>query len=120
MMRRTSLEAYRTINENGLLSKRRLEIYNLVFDFGPLTSAEAFRILNQNKPIAAITSSRARFTELRDAGVFYEVRERFCNVTGHLAIEWDCTERLPVKKKKTKRMKCEHCCGTGFVEEELQ
>ena len=99
MARRTSLEAWRAINQNGLLSKRRLEVYNVVFDFGPLTSAEAFRILNQNKPMGAITSSRARFTELRDAGVFYEVRERFCNATGRLAIEWDVTENLPIKKK---------------------
>ena len=120
MARRTSLEAWRAINQNGLLSKRRLEVYNVVFDFGPLTSAEAFRILNQNKPMGAITSSRARFTELRDAGVFYEVRERFCNATGRLAIEWDVTENLPIKKKKRKRIKCAHCDGRGFNFEDEQ
>ena len=53
----------------------------------------------------AITSSRARFTELRELGVIYEVRNRKCTITGRTSIEWDLTDRLPINVKKNNKTK---------------
>ena len=54
---------------------------------------------------SAITSSRARFTELRELGVIYEVRNRKCTITGRTSIEWDLTDRLPVNVENTNKTK---------------
>ena len=50
----------------------------------------------------------SRFTELRDLGVIYEKGIKKCSVTGRNVIEWDLTDRLPIKFKnnnKTKKQK---------------
>ena len=52
-----------------------------------------------------ISQSRARFTELRELGVIYEVRNRKCTITGMNVIEWDLTDRLPVTVKNTNKTK---------------
>src|SRR5579871_3487639 len=116
-MRQTSIQAFNTIKENGLLATRQLEVYECIFENGPLTSGEAFKIMNQKSPLRNLTQSRARFTELRELGVIYEVRTRICSVTGMNVIEWDVTDRLPIKFEKPFRHKCARCGGKGYVEE---
>ena len=37
-MRETSLEAFKKIKDNGLLSKRRLEVCWAIAEFGPITA----------------------------------------------------------------------------------
>lgn len=101
-MRRTSIETYRAIKESGILSQRRMEIYEVIFEYGPMTSAEVFMVLNKNNKARAITSSRTRFTELRDMGAFYEAGERVCNITGRKAIVWDLTGKMPKEYEKPK------------------
>lgn len=118
MTRQTSIEAYNTIKENGLLSARRWQVYKTVYENGPITSAEAFQIMNQGSPMRNITQSRARFTELRDMGVFTEVGKRICSVTGMTVILWDCTKNLPINFKKSKRVPCKYCDGKGFHQTE--
>jgi hypothetical protein len=39
-------------------------------------------------------------SQLRDLGVVYEKEERKCNVTGRVVIEWDLTDKLPIKSDK--------------------
>lgn len=98
MMRRTSIEARKTIEENGLLSKLKLETYEALFDYGPCSAGELFlkagwQHTKNNHNISS------RLGELRDLGVVYEVTERPCNITGHEVIIWDVTEKLPNGKK---------------------
>ena len=116
MVRDTSIEAYNKIKENGLLSKRRWQVYDVVYNHGPMTSGEAFKILNNGSATKSLTQSRARFTELREMGVFVELGERTCSVTGHAAILWDVTSKLPIKFEKPLRQKCPHCDGKGYIE----
>jgi hypothetical protein len=40
-----------------------------------------------------------RISELRDLGVIYEKSIRRCKVTGKNVIEWDLTDKLPIKKE---------------------
>ena len=95
--RQTSIDCYNQIKANGLLSKKRFEIYEALCNLAPCTSAEALStLLSKN---SAITSSRARFTELRELGVIYEKGTKRCSITGKTAIEWDLTDKLPIKEK---------------------
>lgn len=118
MIRDTSIHAYQTIKDNGLLSERRWQVYDCLYHHGPATGnelllkfTERFGKFNGNSPV--VTS---RLSELRDLGVAVEVRERPCTITGHNAIEWAVLDCLPHEKKS----KAEHCywcdgCNQRFV-----
>jgi hypothetical protein len=118
MARQTSVDTYHQIQSEGLLSKNRLIIYKIVFENGPMTSAEAFSILNKYAPTRNITQSRARFTELRDMGVFTELGTKKCSITGRNTILWGCTNNLPIKLEKENRIKCKACKGKGYHTEQ--
>ena len=92
--RQTSIDCYNEIRANGLLSKKRLEVYKAILKTAPCTSGEAFSIMTTKEN--QISQSRARFTELRELGVIRNV------------IEWDLTDRLPISfknKNKTKKQR---------------
>ncbi len=115
MTRETSIEAYEKIKASGLIGRRQREVYDVLFWHGPMTSAEAFVILNEKSPVKNITQSRARFTELRDFGVIEELGRKTCSVTKHSAIEWRVTGKMPIPKKKRQEDPCPACNGTGWV-----
>jgi hypothetical protein len=98
-MRQTSIECYKQIKAEGLLSKRRLEVLETLLKSAPCTSSEAITKSGAKFGVFGVSS---RFTELRDLGVIYEVRVRKCTVTNRNVIEWDLTDKLPVKVKKEK------------------
>tara|TARA_R110002020_G_scaffold209230_2_gene415182 strand:+ start:1303 stop:1722 length:420 start_codon:yes stop_codon:yes gene_type:complete len=100
--RQTSIDCYNQIRANGLLSKRRFEVYEALLSSAPCTSSEAIRNAKTTFGVFGVSS---RFTELRDLGVIYEVRTRECRVTGRNVIEWDLTDRLPVDIKKSNKTK---------------
>lgn len=91
--RQTSIDCYNQIKANGLLSKKRLEVYVAILKKAPCTSSEA--MVDNLNSTNVLSQSRARFTELRELGVIYEKGERKCRVTGRNVIEWDLTDRLP-------------------------
>ena len=85
--RQTSIDCYNEIKANGLLSKRRLEVYEAILKNAPCTSNEALEdIYSGSHGIGSRTS------ELRDVGVIYEKGIRKCRVTGRNVIEWDLTD----------------------------
>jgi len=100
--RQTSIDCYNEIRLNDLLPKRRLETFEAIFKSAPCTRQEA---LQHTNPLNALSLSAARFTELRRLGVIYEKSVRPCKVTGRNVIEWDLTDRLPIKIKKSNRTK---------------
>ena len=97
--RQTSIDCYNQIKSEGLLSKRRLQVYESIFNYAPCTASEVFNDKNLK------TNQSGRFTELRDLGVIYEKGEKKCSITGRNVIEWDLTDRLPVNVKKTIKTK---------------
>jgi hypothetical protein len=100
--RKTSIECFSKIKQEGLLSKRRLQVYESIFNYAPCTASEVFNDKNLK------TNQSGRFTELRDLGVIYEKGERLCRITGRNLIEWDLTDRLPINfknKNKTKKQR---------------
>ena len=102
-IRQTSIDCYNKIKEEGLLSKMRLKVYEAILRKAPCTSGEAFATMTTKEN--QISQSRARFTELRELGVIYEVRNRKCTITSMNVIEWDLTDRLPLNVKNTNKTK---------------
>lgn len=101
--RQTSIDCYNQIRAEGLLSKRRLEVYEYLFNHGPMTMGELFSKIPQSKNVSQ-ASITPRFAELRDFGVIYEKCVRECKVTGRTVIEWDLTNKLPQKKIKKQQV----------------
>ena len=100
--RQTSIDCYNEIKANGLLSKRRLEVYDALYISAPCTSSEAIRNAKTTFGVFGVSS---RFTELRDLGVIYEKGIKKCSVTGRNVIEWDLTDNLPIKIKSSNKTK---------------
>lgn len=103
MIRQTSISTYHNIRDNGLLSKRRWQVYRSLFQHGPCTANELGKHLVKGFPENVNLNVVTRLGELRDRGVAVEVRERPCAVTGETVIEWDVTKELPkgvLKKEK--------------------
>lgn len=85
----------------GKLKGMQRAVATAVYQHGPGTSAEILQLsggLDRNRNLA-----RARFTELRDAGILREDGARRCNVTGRTAIVWVFDPGAPTKKKATAR-----------------
>lgn len=105
-MRQTSIEAYNKIKEDGLLSKSRMEIYDILFKYGAMTAGEIFEVLQKRKIAHTVVKGSvcARLTELERVGVVMEVGKKEWLLTGQSNTLWGVTDRLPMKpeKKKTK------------------
>ena len=97
MARQTSIDCYNQIKSEGLLAKRRFEIYEAIFKNAPCTTNEALKDIYSGSHGVG-----SRTTELRDLGVIYEKTIRPCKVTGRNVIEWDLTDRLPIDIKYIK------------------
>lgn len=115
MARKTSIDTYRKIRDNGLLSKRRWEVYDALYLYGPKTANELFRSM-RDKAYILNSNTRTRLSELRDLGVVDEItEEHVCSVTGETVILWDTNDNEPRKgekliKQPTKRELIEALC----------
>lgn len=119
MIRQTSIEAYNQIKNSGLLSERRWQVYDVLFEYGPMTGGETFQRMKQKYSVMAPTNSNTttRLGELRNMGVVMELGTKTCSVSGQTVILWDVTDKLPTKLVKSKRTKCRHCSGKGYLED---
>ncbi len=95
-VRDTSIAVYRQIKEEGLLSKRRLQVYEIVFEHGPMTAKQLCRIVYPNSA-GNFTGLQARLPELCEMGVLREVGKTTCQYTGREIYLWDVTSKLPIK-----------------------
>lgn len=103
-VRDTSLDVYNRIKEDGVLSKRRLEVYLALFEHGPATSNELFRKMKGSIRVSQ-ANIQPRLGELVQTGCVAELRERTCGVTGNTVIEYDVTSKYPlILKKRNKRI----------------
>ena len=96
-MRPTSLETYRNIRENGLLSKRKWEVYDIVYKHGPITANEIVRMSKRKYPNGNASSFNARLSELKTMGVAVEVDKTTDKVSGNSCFLWQLTDSLPTK-----------------------
>lgn len=92
MARQTSIEAYNEIKDNGLLSKRRFEVYDVLFNQGPLTCRQVWGCFPHGTSTGSISP---RLNELLDEGVVREIGTTVDPATNMTAILWDVTSDLP-------------------------
>jgi len=112
MIRQASIDTFHDIENSGLLSKRRLQVYEMLFFNGPMVGSEvARRVKAKYGSWSESETIRNRLTELRNSGVVYEVGKAKDPKNGRIVILWDVTAHLPKKIQRKKRIKCEHCKG---------
>jgi len=127
--RETSINCYNEIKAEGLLSKLRLRTLNAMLYSSPCTAGELQSYIDQNQ--IQVKHSWKLLSQLRDLGVVYEKNERKCNVTGRVVIEWDLTDKLPIKPttpSNTKKQRVEDalnalrslCKKASVIKEEWQ
>jgi hypothetical protein len=108
MARQTSIDCYNQIKSEGLLSDLKLITYHAILNTAPCTAGELQSYIEKNQ--IKVKHSWKLLSQLRDLGVIYERSERACFVTGRNVIEWDITDKLPLKEKApvvTKKQKIE-------------
>lgn len=98
MIRETSIAVYHQIQEEGLLSDRRNQVFKCLWEHGPMTQNETY--VKLNVPNLQQSSIMPRFAELKDLGVITDIGKRICTVTGRMVLEWNVTGELPVKKTR--------------------
>lgn len=120
MVRETSIEIYNKIKETGVLSRRRFEVYGVLFENGPLTGGQVKKILVSKQYVNGVSETvRNRITELVKMGAVKELGSVPCPVTGNTSILFDVTANYPKKIKTKPKQLCLICNGTGFVESEV-
>lgn len=95
-MRQTSIDCYRQIKKEGLLSERRLQVLEAMVSKSPCTGGELEKYMNDT---FNVRGGWKQLSILRDQGVIYELGTTICTVTGRNVIEWGITGNLPVKPK---------------------
>lgn len=113
-VRDTSLEVFKRIKDNGLLSQRRLEVYAGLFEYGPCTANELFKKMRGVSQVSQ-ANIQPRLNELVSSGVAKEVETRDCSITGNRVIVYDVTSGLPIKFDKSPKRICRHCAGKGYT-----
>ncbi len=94
--RETSIEVYRRIEAEGLLSDRRWEVYSQLYQYGPATAAELAEKFPPSRGGRGLAGNvHARLGELRDRGVVVEMGPRMYRITGNRVIVYDVTAKLP-------------------------
>lgn len=103
MTRDTSIEAYHAIKESGLLSAKRWQVYDILFEHGPLTATGISKyILDFDTAIgSAHRNVHARLDELKKMTVVAEVGKTTCPLTNMTVYKFDVTENMPVPLDRT-------------------
>jgi len=99
MTRQTSIEAYNYLKTSGTLGIRQQEVYDVLFNYGPLTANEVFHHIAKSTNSLKIRaySTNTRFAELRNMSLVQEVGKVKCSQSGRNVILWDVTSNMPVK-----------------------
>lgn len=90
MNRSTSAMTYAELEDRGVLRGQRYEVLQAFYQYGPGTAAEILKSagLDGNRNL-----TRARVSELANAGRLVKIDERACKVTGKQAIVWSAIAR---------------------------
>lgn len=114
MTKDTRIDAYIEIKENGLLSKRRFEVYEIIAKYGPINCRQIINWASKG----SVTNTGAfsgRLSELEKLGVIAEHHQGKCPITGHRTIFWVTTGKLPEKWEDPVKNKCPECKGKGYL-----
>ncbi len=109
MVQSTSIQTYRAISESGLLSEKRLKVFDIFYENPEgLTGAEVSELYRKNNPTSQHSETiRNRITELVQMGVLVEVGVVTCRFSNRNVMKWRCIDKMPIplEKKQTKKDK---------------
>lgn len=106
MIRETSVEAYRSIRDNGSLSENQLRVYAIIYEHGPLIGSKVSERYKEMFPTATHSEVvRNRITDLFNMGLVKEVGRDVDPQTKRPSIVWDVTPNLPKKVVKVKSLR---------------
>lgn len=109
MIQRTSIETYHAIKDSGVLSEKRLRVFDIFFENPDgLTGAEVSDIYKSKFPSSKYSETiRNRITELVQMGVLAELGTVECKFTKRKVMKWCCVDKMPIplEKKMTRKEK---------------
>jgi len=116
-MKETSIQAYLESLKNGLITKRRYQVAQLIGQMQPVSANNLVRHTRELGFQGNQTGLNARFSELEKQDVIEKCGEVVDSVSKKRNGIYRLTLREPVKLKKPKKIKCVHCNGKGFIEQ---
>jgi hypothetical protein len=109
MVQRTSIETYHAIKNSGLISEKRMKVFDIFYQNPQgLTGAEVSEIYKKNNPTSQHSETiRNRITELVQMGVLAELDVVECQFSKRKVMKWCCIDKMPIplEKKLTKKEK---------------
>jgi hypothetical protein len=109
MVQRTSIETYHAIKDSGLISEKRMKVFDIFYQNPQgLTGAEVSDIYRKENPTSQHSETiRNRITELVQMGVLVEIGVVECQFSKRSVTKWCCIDNMPIplEKKLTKKEK---------------
>ena len=107
MIQRTSIETYHAIKNSGLISEKRLKVFDIFYQNPQgLTGAEVSEIYRKDNPTSQHSETiRNRITELVQMGVLVELGVVECQFSKRNVTKWCCIDKMPIplEKKLTRK-----------------
>lgn len=107
MVQKTSIETYYAIKNSGVLSDKRMKVYDIFFEHPEgLTGTQVSNIFKKLHPTAQHSETiRNRITELRDMGVLSEVGLVECEYTNRQVMKFALNNSMPIPLPKKQTLK---------------
>jgi len=107
MVQTTSIETYHAIKNSGLISEKRLKVFDIFYQNPQgLTGAEVSEIYRKENPTSQHSETiRNRITELVQMGVLADVGVVECQFSKRSVMKWCCIDKMPIplEKKLTRK-----------------
>jgi CRISPR/Cas system CSM-associated protein Csm2 small subunit len=102
MIQKTSIETYYAIKNSGLISDKRLKVFDIFWEHPDgLTGTQVSEIFKNKYPSSKHSETiRNRITELRNMGVIDEIGVVECDFTNRKVMKFAISNRLPVPLEK--------------------
>jgi len=107
MIQRTSIDTYHAIRDSGVLSEKRMNVFDIFYENpNGLTGSEVSELYKSKFPTSKHSETiRNRITELCQMGVIAEMGVSECPYTKRKVMKWCCVDKLPIplEKKATRK-----------------
>ena len=102
MTQTTSIETYHAIKNSGLISEKRLKVFDIFYQNPQgLTGAEVSEIYRNANPTSQHSETiRNRITELVQMGVLAEVGVVECQFSKRSVMKWYAIDKMPISLEK--------------------
>lgn len=96
---KVSIDNYRLAEIEGLLSKRRAEVFRVIARIQPCTYSQVIHEFREARTFESSTTYQARIVELNKLGVIRSLKIESCPITKRQANFWVVTGNFPTEIK---------------------